>query len=1226
MARQAKLEFEGKISAKGASTDGIRARLKELHEKLKALNQDETDISSLEAVRKQLIEKSILLNKDKGIKAYCACCLADMLRLYAPDPPYKDERLKDIFVFMLTQVSHHLKAQSSFPTTSRSRAPTTTRMTDIPYYSEYYYLLDSLATIRSICLVIDLSGGEELAKDWFIGLFSIVRSDMNKQMLRLLQDILTSLLDESGTLPVGLLENVLLAQISAHKENPAHPAFMLTVGIMRNSAPKLQRQLHAYIADIHDTRGKDPSDDDMGELREAHSMLCLLFAHAPEVLLNVIPYLEEALQGGSLQLRVLTTETLGAIFGSPSGATIAPVGNLTIAESYHSTWQMWMGRRADKAIQVRVAWVGAARNVLVHHPELRSSVEVGLVEKFTDVEDRVRAAACRALGSLDYEVAAHHVSVGTLKMLGDRLKDKKPAVSERAFEALGRLYAAAYNEIEAGDSAAIAQFGWIPESIYKSLADNASITQREHVETVTADYILPLPSLKADPDAETHWVDRLLVVCCGLSASAFESLMSLTNLSDPALQPWEVYVKACEANNGGVIDRDEEEVKKRLEQIIKYLAGRFVEPHRTEKALQSFASLNDTRLYKHINAMVNLSTDIEGVIKARSDALKRLDSSLPDAVPVFKILFNKASFWIINRSSISLLINRATKQDSDDNSVVAHKILLHISKQRAQLFSTHVAELQSLLTDKRPNAPVDLALQCLAQTAMVSPKDTNLPNRIIERLNSFCAQGTALQGKYAARMLARSSNANDVEQAVMASIQALDGEASPTPLLAPLCALREFIKRNVDAIKPKVDSIVDRLNARVLSEVVEPAATDERWRKWEELDERSQTKVLALKVQIEVCLMGLPGVIEVQARHREGVKALHRVIASAGQIDEEPQESGALAGHLRLVAATGLTKMAHYREYEEMISSACFEEIAYQIQDEYYPVRYGYLQKLHKYLLRRRHAPRWYILPFLVAHDVEQDVKDMGIKITQDVQHRLPDKQRVTMIEKPFVRLLSLLAHHPDFETTGADDLIAMSQYINLYLDEVANQRNVTLLYYLANRIKTVQDIKESGDRLYLLSELAQLLLQQRAQAQQWSIDQYSGKHNMPSDIFARLPNSDVSKEIARKQYLTADMARELQASTARKPAKPLPIEKPPKVAKPPKERITPVKPTPKRKRRRTPDSGDDTAGEETPDTDDYEEQSGDEMVRIKPKAKRAGRSNPRVRDYHDSCLGKVLS
>ena len=56
---------------------------------------------------------------------------------------------------------------------------------------------------------------------------------------------------------------------------------------------------------------------------------------------------------------------------------------------------------------------------------------------------------------------------------------------------------------------------------------------REHVEAVSADYLLPLPPIKADADAEAQWVDRLLVVCGGLSASAFESLMSLTNLSDP---------------------------------------------------------------------------------------------------------------------------------------------------------------------------------------------------------------------------------------------------------------------------------------------------------------------------------------------------------------------------------------------------------------------------------------------------------------------------------------------------------------------------------------------------------------------------------------------------------------------------------------------------------------------------------------------------------------------
>lgn len=113
----------------------------------------------------------------------------------------------------------------------------------------------------------------------------------------------------------------------------------------------------------------------MRELEEAHDMLCLLFAHAPEVLLNVVPHLEEALQGGSLELRILTTKTLGALFGSSSGATAAFTGNKTIAESYHTTWLVWLGRRADKAVQVRVAWVEAACKVLVYHPELRLSIE-----------------------------------------------------------------------------------------------------------------------------------------------------------------------------------------------------------------------------------------------------------------------------------------------------------------------------------------------------------------------------------------------------------------------------------------------------------------------------------------------------------------------------------------------------------------------------------------------------------------------------------------------------------------------------------------------------------------------------------------------------------------------------------------------------------------------------------------------------------------------------------
>lgn len=30
----------------------------------------------------------------RGVKAYTACCLADLLRLYAPDAPYSDVQLR----------------------------------------------------------------------------------------------------------------------------------------------------------------------------------------------------------------------------------------------------------------------------------------------------------------------------------------------------------------------------------------------------------------------------------------------------------------------------------------------------------------------------------------------------------------------------------------------------------------------------------------------------------------------------------------------------------------------------------------------------------------------------------------------------------------------------------------------------------------------------------------------------------------------------------------------------------------------------------------------------------------------------------------------------------------------------------------------------------------------------------------------------------------------------
>jgi hypothetical protein len=90
--QQVRLSF--KQSLKGCSNAELQKRLRALHEELAEIDQDLIVTSSLDTVAKDLIAHALLLHKEKGVKAYLACCLADILRLYAPEAPYTQAELK----------------------------------------------------------------------------------------------------------------------------------------------------------------------------------------------------------------------------------------------------------------------------------------------------------------------------------------------------------------------------------------------------------------------------------------------------------------------------------------------------------------------------------------------------------------------------------------------------------------------------------------------------------------------------------------------------------------------------------------------------------------------------------------------------------------------------------------------------------------------------------------------------------------------------------------------------------------------------------------------------------------------------------------------------------------------------------------------------------------------------------------------------------------------------
>lgn len=48
-----------------------------------------------------------------------------------------------------------------------------------------------------------------------------------------------------------------------------------------------------------------------------------------------------------------------------------------------------------------------------------------LMDRIQDSDERVRAAICKVVGSLDYEVTMHSISLPLLHAVGHRISDKK---------------------------------------------------------------------------------------------------------------------------------------------------------------------------------------------------------------------------------------------------------------------------------------------------------------------------------------------------------------------------------------------------------------------------------------------------------------------------------------------------------------------------------------------------------------------------------------------------------------------------------------------------------------------------------------------------------------------------------------------------------------------------------------------------------------------------------
>ncbi|KAF9652585.1 ARM repeat-containing protein [Thelephora ganbajun] len=1120
-----KLKFHEKLLGRTTtSTDVLLKKLKALHTELAELEQDRLDKHALDGVRQELIHQSILLHKDKGVKAYAACCIADTLRLTAPRAPYTQNELTDIFHFFLRQLVQNLKSS------------------DTPYYNQYFLLLECLSAVKSTVLICDLPKSDELIEQFFKDCFKIVRYDLSKKIELFMVDILNAIIDESHTIP-SVVVTTLLAQFMDKNLGMDQPAFRLATQVCNGSSTKLQRYVCQYFTDII---LQHSDEEEFEEIQKAHDLVKRLNRFCPSLLHNVVPQLEEELRVDEVSIRIMATQALGEMF--------ADSGGTDFMRKYPSTWNLWLTRRNDKAAAVRLAFVEACKGLVIAPGDTREAIEDALSAKLLDPDEKVRAAVCRLYSQLEYEVALHHVSESQWRAIAERGLDKKVTVRTEALNCIGKAYSLAYPELEVNDPAAVQQFSWIPGTILSKTPPEVRLI----AEQVLADYIFPLQlsGSKTTDVNEVGWTERLLHTMKFLDEKATQHLINLSGLKTARPGPYEAFLDACKANNGGVIDSNEEEIVKKLDFSIKILAAQLPDSQKAAEDLAAFAKLNEGRLYSLFKTCTDVQTDLKTLVKSTAEFTRRVEQASSTISSTMTVLMRRASLRLINQSSVPTLIKhvrngdfgeQSQSQSSTDMSAKNASIILTcISKYCPAMFRSHVPELVKSVADEKHNQLAEVSLHALSALLQWDPSLTPTDKRFVDRIRRFCLGSDRKRTKYSARLLCYMKDKEDLREEVVEAISDDLSDVDSEKLLAHVTALVEFSRRAPDCFEQYSDTVIAFLVKHVLLvstvEDQDEMDVDGDWKEDSRISDTLRTKILSLKLCRHRCIA--------QAKSENPMeiaspvfKMLTTLLQHDGLLSDKITTSPSERSRLRLQAAVSMTYLSAIDTYAQ-VTTPHFVLLALTIQDTCFHVRSRFLTKIIQLLHTRVLPFRFNIIHFLTVFDPDEEIKNIASAYIMATLQRLGPRLRLQQFEMAFPRLLHLLAHHPDFAVTH-ESAVEMSKYIKFYITTVAAADNISLIFHLAEKVKTVRDAESDqySEHVYALSDLSQRMIQSYAKSRSWTLTNIpTGKTKLPSDVFHPLPDAATANKILRTRYLPEETYQWLEEQG--KVTKPEPKEK----------------------------------------------------------------------------------
>ena len=482
---------------------------------------------------------------------------------------------------------------------------------------------------------------------------------------------------------------------------------------------------------------------------------------------------------------------------------------------------------------------------------------------------------------------------------------------------------------------------------------------------------------------------------------------------------------------------------------------------------------------------------------------------------------------------------------SDENSLagVAQEILREISSRTPEVLKAHVQEICRSLQENAPSSKKsnDFGaldnLKACASFATRYPKEVPKDRKFVQAMTSYALFGSPPEAaKYAVSVSWAASDKKELLAKDLVQKCIKDFQYGGDGFLSRLATLSQLVLLAPEEVDDDSDAITAIAIKQVLLRArVSPEQPREAYEWSDTVDTDCLAKCWALKI-LTNRTRSHPTPETLSEVVTPVYSLLSTLVKTEGKLPSVSHTPPTHRPRLRLLAARSYLKLCTKKSLDGFLTADAFNSMALVAQDGEQPVRAGFMRRLKKYLGQQKLPQRFYTIPFLLAFEPSDELKGdtvTWIKSRAITLANLKAQQSGTtrasiVLESVFARLLSLLAHHPDYDS-DARDLVDFARYIVFYLQSVATEENLSLIYHIAQRVKQCRDAvlpanAESApvidDHLYHLSDLAQLAIRKFEDLHNWTIQTLPAKVRLPGTLFSEVKSHNDAQRIAEKSYL----------------------------------------------------------------------------------------------------------